>query len=141
MTAKTIKFNCVVKGMTIAMLGNNAINDIEQAAKYTIIDDLTWMLKNYKYSCLANRNGKLIELQMDSDTLVICLDCTENKKVKAKFIREIKVVDPNTNLFVKLALYKEESGAILGVDSSYVEQEVGDVISPHGNGTLELIGD
>ena len=60
---------------------------------------------------------------------------------KAKFIKEVEIIDPDTFMSVMVAIYKEESGGMLGVDSSYVAQEIDNVISPHGNGKLELVGD
>lgn len=63
------------------------------------------------------------------------------KKTTAKYITEVQIVDPDSNMPVNVAIYKESSGAMIGVDSSYVEQEVGKVFSPVGNGELELVGD
>lgn len=62
-------------------------------------------------------------------------------KTKAKFVTEIEVIDPDTKNPIKVAIYKEEHGGMIGIDSSYIENEVGDVISPFGNGELELEGD
>jgi hypothetical protein len=50
----------------------------------------------------------------------------------------VTVTDPDTQLEVDVAIYKEESGAMVGVDASYVEQDIGPVMSPVCNGVLEL---
>lgn len=58
----------------------------------------------------------------------------------ANFIKTITVIDPDSNADVDVCIYKEQTGGgMFGVDASYVEQEIGEVISPHGNGELELI--
>ena len=63
-------------------------------------------------------------------------------KTKAKFVTEVEVIDPDTKNPIKVSIYKEEHGGMIGIDSSYIEREdVGDVISPFGNGELELEGD
>jgi hypothetical protein len=62
-------------------------------------------------------------------------------KTKAKFVIEVTVIDPDTNNPVGVSIYKEEGGGMMGVDSSYIEQDVGPVTSPHGNGKLKLIDD
>jgi hypothetical protein len=41
---------------------------------------------------------------------------------KAKFITEVTVTDPDTNLPVEVAIYKHEGGGMFGVDSSYLDQ-------------------
>ena len=73
------------------------------------------------------------------------LDRTENgmnKKLStAKYITEVQISDPDSNMPVNVAIYKESTGGMFGVDSSYVEQEIGKVFSPIGNGELELIDD
>lgn len=61
--------------------------------------------------------------------------------MKAKFIKDITVTDPDSNLPVEVSVYKEEAGGMFGVDSSYLEQDVDDVHSPFGNGVLELEDD
>ena len=43
---------------------------------------------------------------------------------QSKFIQEIMVIDPDTNLEVHVSIYKEiQSGGMFGVDSSYIENE------------------
>ena len=46
---------------------------------------------------------------------------------RAKFVREITVIDPDTKNEITLAVYKHENGGMLAMDSSYIEQ-----IDPHG---------
>jgi hypothetical protein len=58
--------------------------------------------------------------------------------MKAKQVTTVTVTDPDTQLDVDVAIYKEESGAMVGVDASYVEQDIGPVLSPVCNGVLEL---
>jgi hypothetical protein len=41
---------------------------------------------------------------------------------RAKFIKEIIVIDPDTQGEVEVALYKHENGGIFGIDSSYLDQ-------------------
>lgn len=55
----------------------------------------------------------------------------------AKFVTVITVTDPDTNLPVELTIYKEDTGGMLGVDSSYLATEE-PVHSPFGNGELEI---
>ncbi len=62
----------------------------------------------------------------------------------AKFITEVVVKDPDTKLPVAVAIYKDmQSGGMIGLDSSWVEQEEPETIpSPFNLGmTLNLIGD
>jgi len=40
----------------------------------------------------------------------------------AKFVKEIKVTDPDTKGEVHLAVYKHENGGMFAIDSSFVEQ-------------------
>ena len=64
---------------------------------------------------------------------------------KAKYVQEITVTDPDSGEEVSVSIYKDESsGAMLGVDSSYIEQCFDDdedvvIDSPFDDGTrLEL---
>ena len=41
----------------------------------------------------------------------------------AKFIKEIVIQDPDTGGDVHVAMYKHQNGGILGIDSSFIEQE------------------
>lgn len=41
-----------------------------------------------------------------------------------KFVKEIMVIDPDTNGEVHLAVYKHENGGMFAVDSSFIDQEM-----------------
>lgn len=41
---------------------------------------------------------------------------------QAKFVKEITVIDPDSNLPVEISIYKHENGGMFGIDSSYIEQ-------------------
>ena len=54
-----------------------------------------------------------------------------NKKVKTIYIGEISVIDPDSKLEVHLGVYKDtQSGGIVAIDSSFLEQTDQEVISP-----------
>ena len=42
--------------------------------------------------------------------------------MKAKFVKEISVIDPDSNGQVELAIFKHENGGMFALDSSFVEQ-------------------
>jgi len=44
------------------------------------------------------------------------------KYTKAKYIKEIEVIDPDSGLGVDIAVYKHENGGIIAIDSSYIDQ-------------------
>lgn len=44
----------------------------------------------------------------------------------AKFVKEIEVVDPDTNGVVHLEIYKHDGGGMFAIDSSFIEQEAED---------------
>jgi hypothetical protein len=58
--------------------------------------------------------------------------------MKAKFVTTVTVTDPDSELPVDVGIYKEAGGGMFGVDNSYLEVDVGPVVSPHGNGELEI---
>jgi hypothetical protein len=41
---------------------------------------------------------------------------------RAKFVKEITVIDPDTLGEVHLEIYKHENGGMFGIDTSYVDQ-------------------
>lgn len=45
---------------------------------------------------------------------------------QAKFVKEITVIDPDTNSPVDISIYKHENGGMFGIDSSYIEQVLED---------------
>ena len=42
--------------------------------------------------------------------------------VTAKFIKEVEVPDPQSNMYVDVSMFKHDNGGIFGVDSSYLIQ-------------------
>ena len=62
--------------------------------------------------------------------------------MKAYFVKEIVVIDPDTKGDVSVAIYKEEAGGMFGIDASFLENVLDEndtVTSVFGNGQLELI--
>ena len=45
---------------------------------------------------------------------------------KAKFVKEITVIDPDSGGEVEIAVYKHEGGGMFAIDSSYLDQCVDD---------------
>lgn len=45
---------------------------------------------------------------------------------KAKLVKEITVVDPDTKGEVQLTVYKHENGGLFAIDSSYLDQNFDD---------------
>lgn len=41
---------------------------------------------------------------------------------RAKFVKEITVVDPDSKGEVEIAIYKHENGGMFGIDSSFIDQ-------------------
>lgn len=58
-------------------------------------------------------------------------------KIKTKFIEVIETIDPDSYLPVNLAIYKLETGGIVGIDVSFLQNTDETVYSPFDNG-LEL---
>jgi hypothetical protein len=42
--------------------------------------------------------------------------------IKAKFVTEIKLLDPDTYGAVHLSVYKHQNGGMFAIDSSFIEQ-------------------
>lgn len=61
-------------------------------------------------------------------------------KVKTKQVTVITVTDPDTNLPVDITILKLETGGMIGVDSSFLENTDEKVYSPFDKG-VELIID
>ena len=62
-------------------------------------------------------------------------------RIKAKQVAELSVTDPDSGAEVHVGIFKLETGGMIGIDSSYVEQDVGPVYSPFDRGAeLELDG-
>lgn len=61
------------------------------------------------------------------------------KKLKAKLCGNAVVIDPDSQLPVEIDIYKLESGGMVGIDASFLENDVGPVFSPFdANVELEL---
>jgi hypothetical protein len=62
---------------------------------------------------------------------------TSSLRESAKIVAEVEVIDPDSGLPVHVTIFKESSGGMGGVDSSYLENDIGPVYSPHGNGKID----
>lgn len=65
---------------------------------------------------------------------------------KAMFVQEVTVTDPDTQMLVQVSIYKDPtSGALFGIDSSFVEQvmecEESTVTEPFNNSRVMLVED
>ena len=45
---------------------------------------------------------------------------------KAKFVKEIVVEDPDTGSLIEIEIYKHQNGGMFGIDSSYMDQVLGE---------------
>ena len=70
------------------------------------------------------------------------------KTTTATFVKEVEVIDPDTNAPVKIAIYKHDStGGMFGVDASFIEQNFEDDETPTladpfvNNAIVELINE
>ncbi len=60
--------------------------------------------------------------------------------LKAKFITEVSVVDPDSKGEVHLEIWKDpESGGIFAIDSSYLDQVTDRVLSPFNKGVTLIL--
>lgn len=48
----------------------------------------------------------------------------------AKFVLEVKVIDPDTQGEVEISIFKHENGGMFGIDSSYIAQVLEDEDEP-----------
>lgn len=61
---------------------------------------------------------------------------------KTKFVTRVDVVDPDTNQLVTIEIRKcLESGAMIGIDGSFLEQDVDRVRNPYNDGFLDIPDD
>jgi hypothetical protein len=51
--------------------------------------------------------------------------------IKTKHVKTIQVVDPDSGGIVEVEIRKMETGAMVGIDGSFLEQDVGEVYSPY----------
>jgi len=62
--------------------------------------------------------------------------------IKTKYIQTVTVVDPDSGGEVAIEVRKLETGPMVGIDESYLEQDVGPVYSPYDRGVeLEIPDD
>jgi len=64
--------------------------------------------------------------------------------MKAKFVKEITVIDPDSNNEVSMSVFKHENGGMFAIDSSYIEQVLcseDDESSIYANDPLNSDGD
>ena len=62
--------------------------------------------------------------------------------IKTKFVKVIEVIDPDTFNPINVEIRKMETGPMVGIDGSYLEQDVGPVYSPYDeNEELEIPDD
>ncbi|MCI0421511.1 MAG: hypothetical protein L0312_20180 [Acidobacteria bacterium] len=65
----------------------------------------------------------------------------KGQHVKTKFVVKVTVIDPDTNLPVEVEIRKMETGGMIGIDGSWLDQDVGPVFSPYDEGVLLEITD
>ena len=59
--------------------------------------------------------------------------------IKTKYVQTITVIDPDSDSDVQIAVRKLETGPMVGIGESYLEQDVGPVYSPYDRGVeLEI---
>ena len=51
--------------------------------------------------------------------------------IKTKYVQTITVIDPDSGGEVSVEVRKLETGPMVGIDGSYLEQDVGPVFSPY----------
>lgn len=56
------------------------------------------------------------------------------EKIKTKLVKVIQVIDPDSNLPVDVTILKMETGGMIGVDSSFLENTEEPVFSPFDEG-------
>jgi len=61
--------------------------------------------------------------------------------IKSKYVTTITVTDPDSKLDVEVEIRKLESGGMVGIDGSYLEQDVGPVYSPYDKNVEIIIPD
>lgn len=56
------------------------------------------------------------------------------EKIKTKFITVVTVIDPDSGAPVEVEIRKLETGPMVGIDGSWLEQEMEPTYSPYDNG-------
>lgn len=54
--------------------------------------------------------------------------------IATKFVRIVTVVDPDSKVQVDVEIRKMETGPMVGIDGSWLDQDVGDLYSPYDKG-------
>ena len=54
--------------------------------------------------------------------------------IKTKYVQTVAVVDPDSGGEVSVEVRKLETGPMVGIDGSYLEQDVGPAYSPYDRG-------
>jgi len=62
-------------------------------------------------------------------------------KITTKFVATVEVIDPDTKQPVTLEIRKLDGGAMVGLDGSFLEQDIGPVFSPYDKGYELVIPD
>lgn len=70
--------------------------------------------------------------EMMADMLIVGLD--KVVPIGSKFVQVLTVIDPDTKLPVELEIRKMETGPLVGLDGSFLEQDIGTVYSPYDYG-------
>jgi len=58
-------------------------------------------------------------------------DPNDLNTIKTKNVSTVTVTDPDSKLPVDIQILKMESGAMVGIDASFIEQDTGDIYSPY----------
>jgi hypothetical protein len=101
------------------------INDGGKASVWTIeeVEGRFYFVSGYHF---VNRFGYLVtnEPVPENEEYEVLLDTEvdEPKIRKAKLVKEITVIDPDTKGKVKLTVYKSENGGMFAMDSSFLDQ-------------------
>lgn len=58
-------------------------------------------------------------------------------QLKAKFITEVTITDPDSKAPIEISIFKDpESGALFGIDSSFLEQVQDEIPSPFNKNSI-----
>ena len=61
--------------------------------------------------------------------------------MKTRYVTTVTVTDPDSKAAVEVEIRKTESGGMVGIDGSFLEQDVGPVYSPYDEGVVLEISD
>lgn len=61
--------------------------------------------------------------------------------IASRFVRVVAVTDPDSGLPVEVEIRKLATGGLIGIDGSFLEQDVGEVYSPYDRGVCISIPD